>query len=234
MLTKGGDVLDRVLEPEVMNTSDEAHDYNQMDHSRVNRLFVDDFLTALDWIGQPTSGVWQIFDAGTGTALIPIELIQRGLRATVIASDLADEMLIVARQNVTTKGLDHSIKLVHSDCKRLPDADETYDAVMSNSIVHHIPEPYRVLRELWRILRRGGLLFIRDLARPDDDETLERLVETYAEYASTHQKQMFRDSLHAALTVAEVCMIVRDLGVTNDVVQLTSDRHWTICCQKKS
>ena len=37
-------MLTRVLEPEVMDTIAEAEDYNAMDHSHVNRLFVDDFL----------------------------------------------------------------------------------------------------------------------------------------------------------------------------------------------
>ena len=37
-------ILHRVLEPEVMDTPDEARDYNEMDHSEVNRLFVDDLL----------------------------------------------------------------------------------------------------------------------------------------------------------------------------------------------
>ena len=40
-------MLTRVLEPEVMDTAEEAADYDSMDHAEVNRRFVDDFLTAL-------------------------------------------------------------------------------------------------------------------------------------------------------------------------------------------
>ena len=36
--------LKRVLEPEVMDTPEEARDYDGMDHSEVNQLFVDDLL----------------------------------------------------------------------------------------------------------------------------------------------------------------------------------------------
>ena len=43
-------MLDRVLEPEVMDTEDEARDYDAMDHSQVNRVFVADFLAL--WNGQ--------------------------------------------------------------------------------------------------------------------------------------------------------------------------------------
>ena len=228
-------MLDRVLEPEVMDTTEEAVDYNGMDHSHVNRVFVDDFLSALGSIGPqvaPTPSPWHVFDAGTGTALIPIELLQRGFPAVVTASDLAEAMLVVARDNVCAAGFESSINLVLRDCKQLPDPDETYDAVISNSIVHHIPEPRRVLHELWRVLKSGGIFFIRDLMRPADQDTLEHLVNTYAGDANDHQRQMFRDSLHAALTVAEVRQIVEQLGIAPDAVQATSDRHWTIRVQK--
>ena len=232
-------MLQRVLEPEVMDTAEEAIDYNQMDHSHVNRLFVDDFLLALSGMGlspssDGTSGSLTIFVAGTGTALIPIELMRRGIPARVSASDLAEAMLVVARDNVCAAGLESSIQLVLRDCKKLPEATASFDAVMSNSIVHHIPQPGSVLKELWRVLKPGGLMFVRDLMRPDDVETLESLVTTYAGDANTHQKQMFRDSLHAALTVEEVRELVRDYGLSSDSVKATSDRHWTIQGKKES
>lgn len=225
-------MLNRVLEPEVMNTSDEAHDYNEMDHSQVNRIFVDDFLTALDTVNKPSLTPVHIFDAGTGTALIPIELISRGRSFKITASDLADEMLIVAKQNVISRGYQNSIELVLRDCKKLPEADDTYDAIMSNSIVHHIPEPSLVIGELWRVLKPGGLCFIRDLMRPGDLGTLGKLVQTYAGYANAHQQQMFRESLHAALTLSEVGDLLKSFGIPSTAVQATSDRHWTICVRK--
>ena len=39
-------MLPRVLEPEVMDSPEEARDYDAMDHAEVNRRFVADFLTA--------------------------------------------------------------------------------------------------------------------------------------------------------------------------------------------
>lgn len=225
-------MLPRTLEPEVMDTVAEAVDYNSMDHSHVNRVFVDDLLEALAPVPQPLDGCWQIFDAGTGTALIPLELMSRGLRASLTASDLAEQMLIVGRDNVRVAGLTDSIRLVLADCKRLADSDATYHVVMSNSIVHHIPEPLAVLRELNRVLKPGGLLFVRDLMRPTDLPALDHLVMTYASEANAHQRQMFRDSLHAALTVVEVGDLLEQAGLPREAVRATSDRHWTIAYHK--
>ena len=225
-------MLNRILEPEVMDTAEEAVDYDRMDHSHVNRLFVDDFLLALTGTDRLDNQPYRIFDAGTGTALIPIELMQRGFSGTVVASDLAQAMLVVARHNVQAAGFRDSIELVLRDCKQLPEPDATYQAVMSNSIVHHIPEPRAVLRELWRVLKPGGVFFVRDLMRPEDIGALNHLVKTYAGEANDHQQKMFRESLHAALKVSEVREILVELGISPDSVKATSDRHWTICARK--
>ena len=103
---------------------------------------------------------------------------------------------------------------------------------MSNSIIHHIPEPALVLGELWRVLKAGGLLFVRDLMRPDGEVALEQIVTLYAGTANAHQQQMFRDSLHAALTVAEVGALLQRCGIPAGCVRATSDRHWTIVAFK--
>lgn len=225
-------MLKRILEPEVMDTVAEAVDYNSMDHSTVNRVFVDDLLTALSDSALSLGPSLRIFDAGTGTALIPLELIRRGVPFQITASDLAEQMLIVARQNVEAAGFSQSIRLVHADCKRLTDLPASYDVVMSNSIVHHIPDPQLVLGELWRVLKPGGLLFVRDLMRPADQRTLDWIVETYAGQANAHQQQMFRDSLHAALTVDEVGQMLQQAGIPANAVRATSDRHWTVAAWK--
>ncbi len=224
-------MLQRVLEPEVMDTVADATDYDAMDHSTVNRLFVDDLLAARALLTNAPAR-WCVFDAGTGTALIPLELAARDPRVLIVAADAAETMLTLAREHVARAGLNHRISPVRRDCKALPEADESFDVVMSNSIVHHIPEPASVLHECWRILKPGGLLFVRDLLRPVDDATVTRLVETYAAGANEHQRKLFDDSLRAALTVEEVRELIAPWGLPPDVVQATSDRHWTLCAWK--
>jgi ubiquinone/menaquinone biosynthesis C-methylase UbiE len=215
-----GPMLPRVLEPEVMDSAEEARDYDAMDHRQVNDRFVSDFL--LIW---PDAG--HVLDVGTGTAQIPIELCRRAPGVRVVAVDAAPHMLDIGRENVRRAGLADRIAPQLCDAKRLPFPDESFDAVISNSIVHHIPRPRDVLAEMVRVVRRGGALLVRDLARPEDEPTLQRLVRQYAGDANDHQRQMFAASLHAALTVEEVRDLVSALGFPPGGVQMTSDRHWT-------
>ncbi|MBI2804863.1 MAG: class I SAM-dependent methyltransferase [Planctomycetes bacterium] len=213
-------MLQRILEPEVMDSAQEALDYDQMDHAPVNRVFVADFLAK----GREFLAV---LDVGAGTAQIPIELCHRHPCVQVVAIDLAEEMLSVGRVNVERAGLAQRIQLQRCDAKRMPFEDASFDAVISNSIVHHIPEPSTVFAEMVRVVKSDGLLFVRDLLRPVNDGTLRTLVETYAAGANAHQKQMFGDSLHAALTLDEVRDLVSRLGFPAESVRATSDRHWT-------
>jgi ubiquinone/menaquinone biosynthesis C-methylase UbiE len=136
-------------------------------------------------------------------------------------------MLAVGRENVARAGLSDRLELQLADAKKLPFANGSFAAVMSNSIVHHIPEPDAVLIEMVRVLRPGGRIFVRDLLRPADTDTLGRLVNQYAAGANDHQRAMFVDSLRAALTLAEIRLLVAGLGMNPDNVQATSDRHWT-------
>lgn len=223
-------MLKRVLETEAMDSLDEALDYDSMDHAEVNRVFVADLLAASAQEGGPGEG--QILDLGTGTALIPIELCRQCPAARVLAVDVARHMIEVAQKNIATAGLAERIELQRVDGKALPFADSRFAAIMSNSIVHHIPDPAEVLDEAWRVTARGGLLFFRDLLRPEDDATVRRLVDTYAAGANRHQRQMFEDSLRAALSLDEIRQLVARLGAAPETVQATSDRHWTWTTRK--
>ncbi len=228
-------MLQRVLEPEVMDAAGEALDYDSMDHAAVNRIFVTDFLFAAAAADLPLTGsdpaagpVWlDVLDLGTGTGQIPIELCRRAENVRVLAVDLAIEMLNVARVNVEIAGLRQRVRLDRLDAKQLDLPDGMFGAVISNSIVHHIPEPKAALAEAVRMTRSGGLVFVRDLLRPASDLDVGRLVGLYAAGAKASQRAMFDASLRAALSLDEIRSIVAELGFSADTVAATSDRHWT-------
>ena len=227
-------MIPRTPEPEVMDTVEEAVDYDSMDHSTVNRVFVEDLLSFLkqpDANAQTTTLMdgTHLLDLGTGTALIPVELLLTPQKfATVLACDLSLEMLKIARRHLVANNLDSRILPLFSDAKRLPIATNSVDVVVSNSIVHHIPQPLDVFVEMRRVISKPGTLFVRDLMRPESEEEVERLVQTYAGDGNSHQQKMFRESLHAALTVAEVQSLLGQSGFPPEWVSASSDRHWTV------
>jgi ubiquinone/menaquinone biosynthesis C-methylase UbiE len=215
-------MLPRVLEPEAMDTPEEARDYDAMDHSEVNGRFVADFLAAHG----PCRG-GEILDVGTGPARIPIALCRADPSARLLGIDLAPSMLDRAGRNLAEAGLEGRIQCLRVDAKALPFANGRFEAVVSNSLVHHLPDPLPVLAEMARLVVPGGTLFLRDLARPDGPEAVTGLVTTYAGKESPPARALFETSLHAALTLEEIQEIVRALGLPTEGVARTSDRHWT-------
>jgi ubiquinone/menaquinone biosynthesis C-methylase UbiE len=217
--------MQRVLEPEVMDSEEEARDYDAMDHSVVNARFCEDLL-ALRPDLQAT------LDVGTGTALIPIELCRRAPAARVTAIDLAASMLALGRENVARAGLAGAITLALADAKAIKYADGAFSCVVSNSIVHHIPDPAPVIGEMLRVLRPGGVLFVRDLSRPGSDAAVRSLVDMYAAGENDRQRALFDASLRAALTLDEVRSIAASYGIPASAVAPSSDRHWTLAYRR--
>jgi len=215
-------VIARVLEPEVMDRPEEAREYDAMDHSTVIARFVADFLDAH---GAGRGG--ELLDVGTGPARIPIALCRADRQFRILGVDLAGPMLDLARRNAAEAGLTDRIRFARGDAKNLPFPDGRFEAVVSNTIVHHIPDPAVALAEMFRLVAPGGTLMVRDLARPADEAALVTLVDLHAAAEPVAARNLFRDSLRAALTLEEVEEMITSLGLPAGGVAMTSDRHWT-------
>lgn len=213
-------MLQRVLEPEVMDTWEESVAYDAMDFLEVNTAFAEEAVAS----GSPQA---RVLDAGTGPARIPVLMGQRRPQWQIIGIDLSANMLKLGTRHIRDAGLDDRIQLQLVDAKQMPFEDNIFDLVVSNSIVHHLPDPLPFFREIQRVLKPNGGLFLRDLQRPPDLETVDRLVASIGTDYDAHQTQLFRDSLMAAFTVEEVREMLDAAGLDGVKVYSSSDRHWT-------
>ncbi|MEB3173638.1 MAG: methyltransferase domain-containing protein [Cyanobacteriota bacterium] len=213
--------MERILEPEVMDTEVEAWEYDQMDFSAVNGAFAQ---RAVE-LGPLRASV---LDAGTGTARIPVLMAQLRPQWRIVGVDLARSMLALAAQNIAQAQCEAQITLDFADAKYLPYADCCFDGVVSNSLIHHLPNPGQFLGELARVLKPEGFILVRDLLRPEDEATLERWVEGVGADYSPHQTQLFRDSLRAALSLSEIEALAQSLDIPGLRVYQSSEYHWTL------
>ena len=213
--------MERILEPEVMDSLTEAIEYDAMDFTEVNT----DFALKAIALGPPEQGI--VLDAGTGPGRIPVIISQMRSQWQIIAIDAAQSMLEVAAQHVQQANLQSSISLELVDAKSLPYEDGHFDMIISNSLVHHLPDPLPFFKELKRVVKSNGGIFIRDLFRPANAEIMNALVDSIGQEYDEYQKKLFRDSLNAALTLDEVNQLICQVDLQQVKVYQSSDRHWT-------
>ncbi|RMH37742.1 MAG: class I SAM-dependent methyltransferase [Deltaproteobacteria bacterium] len=203
-----------------MDTAEEAADYDAMDHSEPNRAFVDR-LFALGARGR-------MLDIGTGPGHIPLLVCERDPDAQVVGVDLSRHMLAVAERRRAQSPHAARVTFRIADAKALDEPTGAYDAVFSNTILHHIPDPRPFLAEAARVLRPGGALLIRDLMRPATEAEVDALVARHAADCTPRQRELFRASLCAALTVDELRAMADEVGLAHAEIAVDSDRHMSL------
>jgi hypothetical protein len=100
-----------------------------------------------------------------------------------------------------------------------------YDAVVSNSLLHHLHRP----EVLWETVRQcagpAAAVAVMDLVRPESEDRVEALVRAYAAEAPEVLRRDFRNSLFAAFTEEEVRRQLDAAGMSSLDVHRCSDRH---------
>jgi ubiquinone/menaquinone biosynthesis C-methylase UbiE len=133
----------------------------------------------------------------------------RGIAAharLVIGLDYTAAMLAKARETASQPGLAH-VRLVRGDGNRLPIPDGALDVVTCGYSLHHFADAGRLVREMARVMRRGGRIAIADLIVPDgSDSTANNRIEIMRDpsHVHTHTARELRRRLEdAGLTVRE-------------------------------
>ena len=106
-------------------------------------------------------------EIGCGTGYFTLNLMQEGVIATAVCTDVSPGMLEALRANAGRLGL--TVDTVVSDAAALPFEDASFDLVLGHAVLHHLPEPERAFAEFMRVLRPGGvLLFAGEPSRYGD------------------------------------------------------------------
>lgn len=222
--------MERVLEPcEVMDDREQAIGYATADFSGTDARFAEIFVTQFgsNWKGRT------IVDLGFGTGQISVAISGRIQGGRFLGIEGSDEMLL-AWQNVSAKRLPSPlteaivpVKLYLPD-SRLRDLAAGGDAVISNSLLHHITRP----EDFWNSVgevgngKAGVRVLIADLIRPESTAGAEAIVQRVAgNWPKVVQRDFFA-SLCAAFTVDEVRQQLADGPCRElEVIEL-DDHHW--------
>ncbi len=214
--------MKRVLEPELMDDAAQARAYAKADFAEENQGFVDRFREYFpDWAGG------HIVDLGCGPADIPIRLLRSFPGARVTAVDASRPMLDLAAEAIAGAGLADRITL---RCERFQSLtlSEQADALLSNSLLHHVPNPLQFWFHLKQWAKPGACVLVMDLLRPDSPEAAQALVDQYAGDEDPILKRDFYNSLLAAFTEDEVAAQLAEMNLSRLLIDVPDDRHWVV------
>lgn len=115
----------------------------------------------------------RILDVGCGAGRPTAQIARRLPRARVVGVDLsATQIALARREHAAVENLEFRI----GDALRLPFPDRSFDAAVSLASIKHWPDPGRGVREMARVVRPGGLVFVLEADRECTRETAERFV----------------------------------------------------------
>lgn len=216
--------MQRIPEPELMTDEQQAIAYANADFEEPHNHFIELLKTS---VGNqlPESGT--AMDLGCGAADISIRFAKAFPRYQIDALDGAKAMLAEGIRAIDTAGLTQRINLIETYLQETTLADQGYDLIFSNSLLHHLHEPML----LWNALKNAKgnpSVFIMDLMRPDNDEKVDVLVDEYARAEPEILRRDFRNSLKAAFTPDEVVLQLRTAELEGLQVKVVSDRHMTM------
>ena len=215
--------MDRILEPELMVDKEQAEAYARADFAQVNQRFVDRFRSCFPKI---TSGT--MVDLGCGPGDIPVRLARALPAFRITAVDGSEPMIALAQQAVEEAEVGDRVRPLCLRLPMLPLGLQSFDAVVSNSLVHHLPDPYLFWNEVVRLGRPRGIVLVMDLLRPESPERAWELVQKYSGHEPDILKRDFFNSLCAAFTIRELRFQIRSRGLGGLVCELASDRHWIV------
>jgi SAM-dependent methyltransferase len=211
--------MERILEPELMDDEAQGLAYAQADFSGPNIQFLDLFAEKFpDFAGNA-----RVLDLGCGPADILVRFVDRYPDCRCVGIDGAEAMLAPGREVIREKGLAACIEL-RCHCLPVAPGDDTYQVIISNSLLHHLHRP----EILWQTIRECGVpgtrILIMDLFRPESKKDARRIVDTYAGSEPEILQTDFYNSLLASFRVDEVREQLDRAGLLLHCDEV-SDRH---------
>ena len=217
--------MERVVEPELMDDEAQARAYAEADFEEPNARFV---ALCHEFVARLPAGA-AVLDLGCGPGDITLRLAAEHPGVEVHGLDGAAAMLAFGRAALEADdALRPRVRLIEG---LVPDAElprPAYEAVVSNSLLHHLHEP----AGLWRMIRArgraGGAVVVMDLMRPASEAAARALVDEYAGEEPEVLRRDFYNSLLAAFEPGEVRQQLAAAGLGHFSVAEVSDRHLVV------
>ena len=209
--------MKRTVEPELMDDEVQALAYADVDFSDVHSQIMDQMDVC--WPGLILDGA--ILDLGCGPGDIAFRCAKKFPGCRVVGIDGSAPMIKLADQlKAQESEISSRVEFVQAMMPGSAIPKVQCEAIVSNSLLHHLHDPSVMWRTILEYAKPGTKIFIADLMRPNDDATVNQLVQEYAGNESAIHKADFYNSLHAAFEVNEVQEQLEQAGLNLSLIHI--------------
>ncbi len=211
--------MHRVLEPELMLRQDQVQAYAEADFSQAHNAFIEQIIASLG------SGniEGKVLDLGCGPGDVSMRFALAFPECCIDAVDGSETMLSFGRRQLPEQ-LQQQISFHFCYLPDDPLPVEHYDILISNSLLHHLPDPDVLWSTIKQYAKPGSRVFIMDLLRPENIAKARELMLTYGGNEAEVLRIDFYNSLLAAFTLDEIRQQLNHAQLSLTAEQI-SDRH---------
>ncbi len=130
----------------------------------------------------------KVIDLGAGDGYLSRAIA--GHVRKVVAVDISAEMLKELRQKAGEEGKEN-IEVLECDGRDIPLPDSSVDLICSNMYLHHIEDPETAVREMKRLLKPNGKVFLADLKEHFNRELKDRMHDFWQGFSADELKGWF-------------------------------------------
>ena len=157
-----------------------------------------------------TEGV--VMELGPGPGYLGLEWLKATQGTRLKGLDISPDMVALARRNARERELQDRAEYVCGSGAQMPFADESFDGAFTAGSLHEWSEPKETFREIARVLRPGGRLFVADFRR-DINPLFKWVMWWIAKYGVMRAGLL--TSLRASYLVGEIPPLIEGAGFSH-------------------
>lgn len=217
--------MERIVEPELMIEEEQSLAYAQADFEQPHNYFIQLFR---EKFGQYIKG--NVLDLGCGTGDITLRFAKAYPNCKIDGIDGSQAMLSYAQKTlaISEESISQRINFIQGILPGTSLLSSDYTAIISNSLLHHLHNPFVLWDTFKKYSNEGTKIFIMDLFRPASMEEAKALVNNYAGNEPLILQRDFLNSLCAAFTLNEVQEQLNSQNLDYLSLEQISDRHFIV------
>jgi len=108
-----------------------------------------------------------VLDIATGRGAILFAAAQATPLKRIVGIDMSEQMVMQTKKDIADKSL-NNVEILRMDAENLDFPDSSFDHIFCGFALFFFPEPKRALKEIYRVLKTGGSLYISTWAKTEE------------------------------------------------------------------